>query len=157
MGAVRVTTPAGSTWTVRRRWTPHRERNLRDRFRRRRPDSDGLLDALDVAADAGDLPVLGAVAVVVAVFLAILLLAIWFPFVILLVVDIVWLVLAGVIGVIGRVLLRRPWQVEARSSDERRHWYVPGFRAAGRHRDEIARQFRHGQNPLGEAPSPVPH
>lgn len=100
---------------------------------------------------------LGAFAVVVALFVAVLLLAIWFPFVILLVVDIVWLVLVAVFGVVGRVVLRRPWRVEARSGDDRRHWYVRGFRAAGRHRDEIVRQFRHGQNPLGDAPPSVPH
>ncbi len=42
-------------------------------------------------------------------------------------VDLVWLAFVSIFGVIGRVLLRRPWRVEARSGDERRHWYVSGL------------------------------
>jgi hypothetical protein len=50
-----------------------------------------------------------------------------------------------------------PWRVEARSAAGRRDWFVQGFRAAGRERDEIARQLRHGQNPVGAAHGALPH
>ena len=40
----------------------------------------------------------------------------------------------------GRVVLRRPWRVEAASQTERRVWRVHGFRPTGRRSDEFARR-----------------
>jgi hypothetical protein len=74
-------------------------------------------------------------------------------------IDLIWLLLVFGFGLIGRVVLRRPWRVEAVRDDgrERRAWFVRGYRAAGRHRDEVARRFRHGQNPSGDQPGALAH
>ena len=126
----------------------------RSRRRGRRDGGPRWHDALDIPDVGGDL---AGLAIVVAIVVAIVLLVLFGWPLVLVGVDLVWLAFVSIFGVIGRVLLRRPWRVEARSGAERRHWYVSGFRAAGRHRDEIARQLQHGQNPLGDVPSPVPH
>lgn len=158
MGAVRVTTPGGAIWTVRRRWLPHRDGiGPRARWRRHRERrgsgsdwSDGFA-ALDFGSDVAG------VAVVIGLVLAIILVIVFGWPLVLIGIDLVWLLLVGIFGTIGRVVLRRPWRVEARSGDERRDWYVQGFRQSGRHRDEIARQLRHGQNPLGDGSAALTH
>ena len=147
MATITIHDPTGVEWAVRRRWVPHRDgKGVRERWRRR-PETDGLADGLGLAGDAADIPVVGVVAAVVAVLLFVVLMTIWFPFVVLLAVDLVWLSLVVVVGAVGRIVLRRPWRVEARSDDDRREWFVHGYRAAGQLRDELAIQFRHGANP----------
>ena len=65
--------------------------------------------------------------------------------------DFAWLVGAVLIGVIGRVMFRRPWRVEAVEVAGSRHvWNVVGFRAAGRRVDEIAAAVASG----GSLPEP---
>lgn len=64
-------------------------------------------------------------------------------------VDLIWLLGAGALGLLGRVLLGRPWRVEAVSAVERRGWNVQGFRSAGRSRDDLAAQLSAGINPAG--------
>ncbi len=159
MGAVSVTTPSGVTWTVRRRWIPHREGiGIRSRLKRhldRLGDGDsGWLDIIDLPDFGSDL---GGVAIVIGLIVVFIVLALIGLPLVLVGIDLIWLVLVLVFGVFGRVVLRRPWRVEARSGDERRQWFVQGYRAAGAHRDEIARQFRHGQNPVGVELALLPH
>lgn len=103
---------------------------------------------------AGEVAALAIVAVLIVAVVVIL--AFGWPLV-LIGIDLVWLLLVGVFGTIGRVVLGRPWRVEAVAADERRQWFVRGYRAAGRHRDEIARQLRHGQNPLGDGAGALTH
>jgi hypothetical protein len=150
----RVSTPDGVVWSVRRRWLPHREgKGVVQRFRKHSKPNAG--DFADLPLGIGD----GAAGLVVALVIGIalvLLLVFGWP-VILLGIDLVWLLLVGVLGVIGRIVLRRPWRVEAVSRTERRSWFVKGYRAAGRERDEIARRFQHGQNPTGVETAPMPH
>jgi hypothetical protein len=165
VGATRVSTPGGTAWTVRRRWVPHRDGvGFRARFAQRRSKrrdqrsgesrESAWYDGLDIPDFGADLEGL---AIILAIVVAIVVLALFGWPLVLVGIDLAWLLLVSIFGVIGRVVLRRPWRVEARSGDERRHWYIQGYRAAGRHRDEIARQFQHGQNPHGDAPAPVSH
>ncbi|MDJ0768549.1 MAG: hypothetical protein QNJ12_07125 [Ilumatobacter sp.] len=105
-----------------------------------------MLDGVELLDFSGDIE---AVAIVVAIVVAIILLFLFGWPLLLLGIDLAWLLIVGIFGVIGRVVLRRPWRVEATSTDERREWFVQGFRAAGRRRDELARQFEHGLNPDG--------
>ena len=139
-------------WSVRRRWLPHREgKGVVQRFRKHsKPDAADFFDLPDLGGGAGLV-----VALVIGVGLVLLLVFGW-P-VLLLGVDLVWLLLVGVLGVIGRIVLRRPWRVEAVSQTERRSWFVKGYRAAGQERDDIARRFQHGQNPAGVETAPMPH
>ena len=154
MSTRRVTTPGGVAWTVRRRWLPHREgKGVVQRFRKRgKPDASNFVD---LPFDIGDGGAGLVIAIVIAVALFLLLLLGW-P-VLLLGIDLAWLLLVGVLGMIGRIVLRRPWRVEAVSAAERRNWFVKGYRAAGERRDEVARQLTHGQNPTGDSVTPVPH
>jgi hypothetical protein len=151
---VRVRTPDGTVWTVRRRWIPHREgKGVSQRFRNRRTKPE--LDGLDLPFSfASDLEGLAIVLGLIVVFVALLILG-W-PL-LLLGIDLAWLAIVGVFGVIGRVVLRRPWRVEATSDTDRHDWYVQGFRAAGRLRDDLGNQYRHGHQPLPPTPTQLPH
>ena len=118
---------------------------MRERFRRRSTsESTNWLDLPDFDIDLG-----GFAAAIVIVAVIVLLLLFGWP-VLLIGIDLIWLLLVGLLGVVGRVVLRRPWRVEAVSASQRRQWYVQGYRAAGRRRDEIANQFTHGHNPTGD-------
>ncbi|MFW2336298.1 hypothetical protein, partial [Ilumatobacter sp.] len=114
--------------------------------------TDGGLDVLEPAFGpiVLDLGIAGLViGIVVFVALAIVLVFGW-PL-ILLGLDLAWLLAVAGVGAIARLVLRRPWRVEAVAGGERRQWFVQGFRAAGRHRDEVARQFEHGLDPASGA------
>jgi hypothetical protein len=139
-----VTATDGGRWLVRRRWIPYRGGiGLRVRLRLRRltradkevigtfepPLFDGLAN-------------LGLGLLLVAAIVVILLFG-W-PLVLVLL-DLVWLLLVLTLGLLGRVLLRRPWRVEALGPRAVRHeWRVVGFRAAGRQRDDVVRRLQGG-------------
>ncbi len=107
-------------------------------------------DWIDVPGD------LDALAFVIVIVLAVLFLVfVGWPLV-LIGVDLAWVTLVLIVGTIGRVVLGRPWRVEARSDGEVREWFVPGFRASGRLRDDLANQFRHGANPAPAVTSALP-
>ncbi len=147
----RVTTPNGVEWKVRRRWIPHREgKGIVERFRthrQRRKENDGGAEAL---ADLGDLDFgFEGLAIAIGLFALILLLLLFGWPLVLIGVDLIWLLGAGALGLLGRVLLGRPWRVEAVSAVERRGWNVQGFRSAGRSRDDLAAQLSAGINPAG--------
>jgi hypothetical protein len=155
----RFTAPDGVTWSIRRRWIPHREgTGVRARFRKhRRPRHErpsrfrNGADVIDIGVDIEAF----VIAVGVVIFLITMLLFGW-P-IVLLGIDAIWLLRIGTLGLLGRVVLRRPWRVEAVSDDERRQWHVQGFRNAGNEHDELARRSQLGQNPRGVETSQVPH
>jgi len=137
---------------VRRRWIPHSEgRGISARFKKRRKDGSGKkgdrsswLDVLDVPASGCGEDIAGLVVVAIAALLLIVLVA-FGPGLILIGIDLAWLVIVFVAGLFARVVLRRPWLVEAvPSSGERRRFAVQGFRGAGRARDEIATDLAAG-------------
>jgi len=124
-----VADPAGQRWTVRRRWFPWRLRW------RGATDLDvGPLDLLDL----GEIPVIGAVIGIILLLLVTIFIGL--PLVFLLVELCVGLV-ALVGALFGRVVLRRPWQVEAiprgMGPQDVRLWNVVGFRASGRLKRQI--------------------
>lgn len=132
-------------WSVRRRWVPHRHGiGWRARFRGRllRRRSKGLADGLDGLGAVDDLLV--GIAILVA---AVLLVLFGWPL-LMLALDLVWLVAAVAIGIVARVVFRRPWQVEAiDAAGSRSTWEVVGFRAAGRKRDEVVELIEAGLDP----------
>lgn len=132
--AEKVTTPGGETWKVGRRWLPFRPRRFG-------------LDLTDVGPgfDIGDLgpisAVLGAIALIlVLVFVVIPLLA--------LAVQLVALLLALIVGVLLRVVFRRPWTVVARRvggpRTDDRAWRVSGWRDSGEVVTAAAERLRRG-------------
>lgn len=147
-----VVAPDGRSWRVRRRWLPrHEGRGLRARWssrprRRRRQDDGGTrwYDWIDLPLGLGDGP-LWIVGIVVVV-LVVLALVFWGIPLLLALLDVVVVLIVLVASVLGRVVFRRPWTVEAVAGDgERRTRQVVGWRAAGRAAEGWADELRHGQ------------
>lgn len=132
-----VTAPDGARWRVGRRWMPARAVEVRRRLPA--PTLRGISrDWLDGvwAVDFGDADDLGVivVAVVAALVVGILLVFVVLPLIGLAVELAVPVVLLGT-SVVGRVLFRRPWVVEAVNVDrpeQRAELPVKGWRASGR-------------------------
>lgn len=154
-----VRTPLADEWRIRRRWLPHRDGigvrsrvEQRKRWRSKQPNEqlqDGSgrwYDHLDPGVGCGDDAGAGIV-VVLAIALVVLIVVGGGP-VLLLGIDLLWLTVVGTVSVVGRVVLRKPWSVEATSpSGERREWKVRGFRDAGRLRDLLAGELERGLDP----------
>lgn len=132
-----VTAPDGVRWRVRRRWLQRSPPKPWTRWRRNRKRSDDgevaagwLPDALLTGADSlgGIGLVIGAV-VVIAMFVFLLLPLIGIAFELALLIGFV------LSGLFGRVVLRRPWTIEAVSPDapaRRRAFAVTGWRRSRR-------------------------
>jgi hypothetical protein len=144
MGGVKVETPSG-TWVVRRRWAPRhlgshtvwaRFRHRNRVVRRRTAELGDVGDpgcAVDVAE--GFLVFVGVVvAVVFLIFVGIpVLVALG---------ELLVIVVLALAGLIGRVLFRRPWTVDAVSPDGAHHrWSVVGWNASGQARSYVARRI----------------
>ena len=162
MRTVQVEAIDGTRWTVRVVWEP-RWRFLARRFggwRRNRRDTD-VSDALEGGAQfanavpggggggGGDFDLGDAVVVIVVACFAFIAAAALFWWVLLplllIVLDLAIVLILLVLAVAGRVLLRRPWTVQAQASDGRRFTVdVVGWRAALAQRDEIANGLRLG-------------
>lgn len=87
---------------------------------------------------------------IAAIFLVVAVLLVVVFFVIPGIVFVVELLLAAlvVLGGLGvKVLLRRPWTVEARCEDDVRRWPVVGWRASGRAVDHVATHIRRTGSP----------
>jgi hypothetical protein len=118
-----VTDPHGVTWKVRRRVLTA---SVTPRWR----GADGppsLLARFAAPLIGGD-SALGTVGLVLSVLVLPMLFALWFfPVLFLAVEAALFAVLAGG-GLLARVVLRRPWRVEASSSDgDRCFWLVPRY------------------------------
>ncbi|WP_117211982.1 hypothetical protein [Allorhizocola rhizosphaerae] len=156
MRTVNVTTPEGRGWAVRVVWQP-RWRALARQFggwRRKRRSSgwgDGVGDFVPAFGD----DILAVIAVIVGMVLFGVLF--WFVLLplVLLIVDVLVVVLLMLLAIPARVLLRRPWTVEAASADpdgDTESWFaadVVGWRRALDTRDDIAQKLASGH------PAPV--
>jgi hypothetical protein len=170
MRARRAEAEDGRRWVVRPQWT--RRESLWSR-RRRRPAGEGAWttfrkrlrrtggrametgDALDAGCVVGELAELPAVGVV---FLAVALVVIAVALVafgvvvlvplLLAVLDLLLLGIVAALGLVGRLVLRRPWTIEARSDDGTvLTWNVVGWRASRERRDEVAALLASGVVP----------
>jgi hypothetical protein len=153
MRAARVVdAPDGRRWSVRRRWLPRMgAETVWGRFHRRfRQAMRRVGDAAD--ADPGCLDVLGEglVAAVLVIIGLLLLVFVVLPLLIA-IVDVLIVVLLGLLSIVARVLLRRPWTVEATAAttdgSEPLVWKVVGWRASGDKVDEVADALVAGVHP----------
>lgn len=127
---------------------------MRPRWRGASRDGSLLDGAPDLGFDLGD-SVFGAIAAVLAIIALAALLAFYvLPLAILLLEVLIFLVLATA-GLFGRVALRRPWRLEARSEWTRLEWSVAGWRDSRDALEAIAVALERGRLP--EAPLPAPH
>lgn len=142
---------SGQNWVVRRRWTPRLGPDtvfgrLRRRFRAVRRRAKGLGEGIDVVPDGCvDLESL----LIGVVLIVVVLLAIFFVIPLLVtLVDLVIVLLLALLGVVARIVLRRPWTIEARADDGTvLTWKVVGWRASGQRRVEIAEMLAAGITP----------
>jgi hypothetical protein len=131
--------PTGNEWVVRRRWV-HRKLRWRGRGRK----SLDLIDGAEVGAAAADIPGLGTVlTVVVILLLAVAAVLFIVPAVIFLVELLIVVALVG-LGLLGCVLLGRPWTVEAhqQGADHAFEWKATGWRASGELVRSVGEQLR---------------
>jgi hypothetical protein len=170
MRTVAVSAADRTQWTVRVVWEP-RWRALARRFggwRRDRRDSPvDLADGADAAGQiggfarsaggrgggGGDFDLGDAVSVIAFIFIVFVVAGLFFWWVLLplllLVIDLLVVLVLLVAATAGRVLLGRPWTVEARAGSGRTvREEVVGWRAALRRRDEMARAIRETGMPI---------
>lgn len=140
---------------VRRRWAPRLGQHtvlerMRRRFRSMRRHAGGMGEGADVAGGCVDLEAL----LIAVVVIAVLLLAVFFVIPLLLtLVDLVVVLLLALLGVVAKIVFRRPWTLEARADDGTTYrWKVVGWRASGQRRDEIAQMLAAGITPPGATP-----
>lgn len=132
-----MTSPDGARWRVRLRWLDRPLPDLRKRFREHREENSGenLLDGFWFI-DTADSPWVGialSVALILLVFLLLPLIGI--------AIELILIVLLLGSGLIGRVVLRRPWTVEAQNLDTAEHstsYAVKGWQRSRRAATEIA-------------------
>ncbi|HEX6685199.1 MAG TPA: hypothetical protein VF062_20580 [Candidatus Limnocylindrales bacterium] len=155
MRTVNVKDSGGADWAVRVVWQP-RWRALARRFggwrrKRREKKEGGGFDLPDVGGIGDD--IFAAILVIVGLILFGLLF--WFLLLpmMLLLVDIVIVVLLMLLAIPARVLLRRPWTVEAYrpgTKPDTQEWFatdVVGWRKALEMRDHIAQRLGAGHPP----------
>ena len=141
-----MTSPDGVQWRVGRRWLTRRV----GWSWRRRGDiaSEGLFQFLSTPSDLGDLGsgegLLWLAAAVAAVLILVPILFFGIELII------VGALLAA--GLLSRVVLRRPWLIEARSSDPLTpgraiEWQVRGWRRSSRLIDQVASDLADGREP----------
>lgn len=136
-----------ATWRVRRRWLPGHAWYARrwGAWRRRRK--------VDDAVDLADLPLGGGggwsptdllddilIGVAVLAAFAVVVWLLWFVLLPILLgfLDVLFVLVAGIIGLVGKELFRRPWTVSADGPDnQHREWKVVGWRRAGRVRHAV--------------------
>lgn len=149
--AIEVKSPDGRRWKIRRRWVPRlgTERVL-SKVRHQVPakgadrKQGGGVDARGWMPFAQIDVVAIALLVVVLVFVA---LVVVLPLLFVLV-DLAILAVLALAGIVGKVVFRRPWVVEAVTDRGKRHeWRVAGWRRSGERCHEIARSLEAGVIP----------
>lgn len=136
MAAKTVVDPAGRTWKVRRRWV-HRSASWRGPKGHRALD---LLDGADLAGEGAELPVVGVIMFAIAALLLAVLAVVFVIPALIFVIELALVLVAVGLGVLGRVLFRRPWTVEARvdGTSQGGEWKVTGWRASGDFLNSVA-------------------
>ncbi len=155
--ATTITGPDGRQWTVRRRLAPRLgAETVLGRVRRRVAGvMNRTTDGLDVADGCLSFD-LDAIVVVILVLAALLLVVFVVIPLLVVIVDLAILLLLAFLGIVARVVLRRPWVLEAASNDGRRHqWRVVGWRRSGEQCRHIAQMLSAGIVPPADLLSDV--
>lgn len=147
-----ATTPDGEVWRVGVAWLPRRKSLVRRWWRRRKETPDG------VDADPGGCLDIDELFILVAALAALALLGwlLWWILIpaVLLVIDALLLAVLVPAGVLARVLLGRPWIVEACSATAVHRVPVVGWGKARETRDDLVRRIAGGWRPSGTETDP---
>jgi hypothetical protein len=134
--------PDGGSWLVRRRWLDRSLPGLGKRFRagRKKGLEEDVVDGLwNVDIDGGWAGIAVAAALLLIVFVLLPLLGV--------ALELIALIFVLCSGVVGRVVLGRPWTVEAVERDGRHQsvsFPVKGWRRAGEAATGLAREIAAG-------------
>ena len=149
-----VTGPQGERWRVKRKWIPRKVR-----WRGKDRDlPDGLLDGAELLSVGDELPVVGVIAAVIAALVVGIALVLFVVPALIFLLELVLVLALVCLGAAGRVLLGRPWTVEARrvAGDEVLEWRVRGWRASDAKVGEVADLLEAGMTPPdGQAIGPM--
>lgn len=147
MAAKTVVDPAGRTWRVRRRWVT-RSASWRGPKGYRALD---LLDGADCAGEGADFPVVGVIMFAIAALLVAVLAVVFIIPALIFVLELMMILLIVGLGVLGRVLFRRPWTVEARvdGTGQGGEWKMTGWRASGDLLKSVAERIQATGQPPG--------
>lgn len=157
-----VRAPDGTAWTIRRRWAPRPRWRGRRRERTRDPNAerrgrwlDWLPDIPNI--DFGDELAAGLLIVLGLVIFVVFMIFIGWPLLLFLLETLLIIPVTFVIGVIGRVLFRRPWTLEASGGPGRRvEWNVVGWRASSQAAERMGWIIAAGNTLPAEAPVLTP-
>lgn len=131
---------------MRRRWT---ERRLRWRGSKHIRTRD-LIDVGDLATAGAELPGVGVVFAGLALLLFAVAAVVFVLPALILILDLLLIIAIVGLGLAARVVLGRPWTVEAaRGTDHTYEWKVGGWRASGELVESVAQQIRTTGNPVG--------
>lgn len=167
-----VKAPDGSAWTIERHWAPRPrwwrglEECSRDRRRAREKEKEhdhrkggwGWLDVLQI----GDVEApIGAVLLIIAVALVVFLI-VWFGWpMFVFALDTLLFIPLVLLTILTRVVLRRPWMLEAATSASPRGprsviWKVVGWRRSSRAADRMAKAIAANGDVAGSPPEETP-
>ncbi|QYG92304.1 hypothetical protein HC251_07535 [Iamia sp. SCSIO 61187] len=137
------TVAGAAPWEVHRRWVTRLGRETFGRRVGRRFRRSG--SNLDLADGVGCVPDLGEILFALVAFVVIVLLAIFVLPVLVIAVEVVLGLVALLLGLVAKVLFRRPWVIDAFAADGTHlRWKEVGWRTATERRDEITRALAHG-------------
>lgn len=142
--------PHGGEWVVRRKWA-HR----RLRWRGKKGAGD-LFETADLIATGGDLPVIGVILMAVALLLLAIAAVMFVVPALIFIGELLFIVAIVGLGTFGRLLLGRPWTVEALEvgGDEAYEWKVSGWRASRDLVQTVSDQLRATGPPTGASRIP---
>jgi len=109
------------------------------------------MEGSELASWAAELPVVGVIFMVLALIIFAIAAVIFVIPALVFVVELLLIVALVGLGLLGRVLLLRPWTVEAREqgADFAYEWKTRGWRASGDLRQSVARQLEATGMPTG--------
>jgi len=148
-GKTRIVAPDGVEWRVGRRWMT---RPVRPSLKWRRDAGSDLLTS--GSWPGGDSA--GSLEETALILVGVLVVALVLVPVLLFGIELIALEWVLAVGLAGRVLLGRPWTVQARSVlpagvERQLEWNVKGWRQSGRVIDEVAQQLASGREPTPPA------
>jgi hypothetical protein len=120
----KVIGPDGRTWKVGRRWFP--------RYRKGKRVDMSDLSMPDLGSGADDLGIIGAILLAIGLLIAAVVLVLLAFNVVVIAIELLIVTVLFVAGLFGRVVLRKPWTVFAKSGDEVVERQVVGWRASKR-------------------------
>ena len=115
------------------------------------------MDGSDLASLGSDLPVVGVFFVGIALLLFAVGAVIFVVPALIFLLELLLIAAIVGVGLVGRVLLGRPWTVEATRQEPRAayEWQAAGWRASGDLREAIAQQLQATGLPTGGSPVPL--